>query len=288
MKSHLLFSKEQRNGIFLLVLIIVALQCIYFFIDGSAEELQIDQEALAIYQKEIDSLKAIQIDASKPKIFPFNPNYITDYKGAVLGMSNEEIDRLLFYRKQDKWINSAKDFQMVTQVSDSLLKVISPYFKFPDWVDKSKVTLKPRSYTNKVYSFADKIDLNKATAQELQMVNGVGKVLSERIIKYRNKFAGGFIDDVQLLDVFGLSPEVIQKITNRFTVKTPRAVHKINLNRATVEELVTVQHIDYDLAHAITEARTLRDGFNSFDELVKVKDFPVNKIDIIKLYLSLD
>ncbi len=42
-----------------------------------------------------------------------------------------------------------------------------------------------------------------------------------------------------------------------------------------------------NLAHAIIEQRTLREGFKSFEELTKVKDFPVHKIEIIKLYLSL-
>ena len=82
--------------------------------------------------------------------------------------------------------------------------------------------------------------------------------------------------------------EVIERIKNDFTVKTPRQVKKVSLNSATVEELVTIQHIDYDLAFNILEERKLREGFNSFEELTKVKDFPINKIEIIKLYLSLD
>ncbi len=93
------------------------------------------------FQKEIDSLKMVEIENSKPKIYPFNPNYITDYKGYTLGMSVEEIDRLLEFRKQDKWINSAEQFQQVTQVSDSLLNAISPYFKFPEWVTNPKTNI---------------------------------------------------------------------------------------------------------------------------------------------------
>jgi hypothetical protein len=46
-------------------------------------------------------------------------------------MSVQEID-LMEYRKGNKYVNSPKEFQAVTQVSDSLLNV-SPYFKFPDW-----------------------------------------------------------------------------------------------------------------------------------------------------------
>ena len=93
---------------------------------------------------------------------------------------------------------------------------------------------------------------------------------------------------MQLQDVNGLTPEVIEKITDEFTVKTPRAIEKINLNTATVDQLVTIQHIDYELAYNIIEQRQLREGFKSIDELTKVKDFPVNKIEIIELYLSLD
>lgn len=288
MKSHFTFTKEQRNGIFLLILLIILFQCAYFFIDFSSKDIVVNQKALTKFTNEIDSLKQIEIESRKPKIFPFNPNYITDYKGATLGMSNEEIDRLLAFRKQGKWINSTQQFQQVTKVSDSLLKTISPYFKFPEWVTnpspKSKTNYK---YSNTPKTFSQKKDLNKATAKQLQRINGIGEVLSERIVKFRNKFVGGFIADVQLLDVYGLTPEVIERITNEFTVKTPRQIQKINLNTATVEQLVTIQHIDYEVAHNIVEQRILREGYKSLDELLKVKDFPVNKIEIIKLYLSL-
>lgn len=290
MKSHFKFSKSQRNGILLLLLIIVALQCVYFFVDLNPKKVNVNQAELTRFQQEVDSLKLAFAEANQPKLYPFNPNYITDYKGYSLGMSNEEIDRLLTFRKSNQWINSAKQFQQVTKVSDSLLNTISPYFKFPDWVNNPKPRSNFETYSNS-YSpktFAQKLDLNKATAQQLQKVNGVGEKLSERIIKFRNKFSGGFIADIQLQDVYGLSPEVIERITNEFTVKTPRAIQKINLNTATKEQLVTIQHIDYEVAHYILEQRTLRERFDSLDDLTKVKNFPVHKIEIIKLYLTLD
>ena len=304
-KSHFTFSKEQRHGIFFLILLILGLQCVYFFVDFSSDEIPVNKEELNRYKKEIDSLRLVQIENSKQKIFPFNPNYITDYKGASLGMSNAEIDRLLAFRKQNQWINSVKQFQDVTKVSDSLLNAISIYFKFPEWVTSPKPDgasknypvnnfseqaswRKGKTFSNKPKPFAKKQDLNTATAKQLQKVNGIGEVLSERILKFRNKFVGGFIADVQLQDVYGLTPDVIAKITNQFTVKTPRAIKKISINKATSDMLVTIQHIDYDLAHDIIEERQLRDGYKSLDELTKVKDFPIKKIDIIKLYLTLD
>ncbi|AUP78271.1 ComEA family DNA-binding protein [Flavivirga eckloniae] len=288
-KSHFTFTKEQRNGIFLLILLILGLQCVYFFADFSPEAILVNKEELERFNKEIDSLRLVQLEKSKPKVYPFNPNYITDFKGAALGMSNIEIDRLLAFRKQNNWIVSAKQFQEVTKVSDSILSRISPYFKFPEWVTNPKRKRAPVfNRKNIAKTFEEKQDLNKATAEQLQTINGIGKVLSKRIIRFRNKFVGGFIDDVQLRDVYGLTSELIDQLTKNFTVKTPRQVQKININKATIESLVNVQHIDYDLAYNIVEQRKLREGYKSLDELTKVKDFPVNKINIIKLYLSLD
>ena len=286
-KSHFTFSKEQRNGIFFLLLLIVIFQCVYFFVDFSSEDTPINKEALSEFTKEIDSLRLVQLEESKPKIYPFNPNYITDFKGATLGMTNKEIDRLLTFREQNKWVNSVKQFQDVTKVSDSLLNAISPYFKFPEWVTNPKPkTYQTTNYTNKSKTFSEKTDLNNATGSQLQKVYGVGEKLSERIITYRQQHEGGFIADVELSEVYGLSPEVIQRITEQFTVKTPRIVEKYDLNTATKEQLVTIPYLDYEVVYNIIEERTLRDGFKSLDELTKVKDFPLNKIGIIKLYLT--
>ncbi len=291
MKSHFQFTNKQRNGIFLLLSIIVLAQCIYSFADFSKDEIPVNHEELDVFRNELDSLRLVEIVNSKPKIYPFNPNYITDYKGYTLGMSNEEIDRLHIFRDGNQWVNSPKEFQQVTKVSDSLLGEISPYFKFPDWVTNPKSKTKSYSTTysnsNSPKTFAKKIDLNKATASQLQKVYGVGEKLSERIIKERNKFTGGFIADVQLSEVWGLTPEVIERIKNDFTVKTPRVINQYNLNTATRDELVTIQYIDYEVANNIIEERTLRDGFKSLEELTKVDDFPIKKIEIIKLYLHL-
>ncbi|UKM64627.1 helix-hairpin-helix domain-containing protein [Flavobacteriaceae bacterium GSB9] len=288
MKSHFTFTKKQRNGIFLLLALIIILQCVYFFVDFPSKAIPVNQKTLSKYIKEIDSLKQAKIEANRPKIYPFNPNFITDFKGSALGMSNEEIDRLLAFRKQGQWVNSVKQFQEVTQVSDSLLAVLSPYFKFPEWVTNPKPKSKALTYPSTPKTYVQKQDLNTATAQQLQKVNGVGEVLSERIVRFRNKHKGGFVADVQLQDVYGLSPEVIDRITEQFTVKTPASVEKIDLNTASVAQLVTVPHIDYDLAAQIVEQRKLREGFKSFDELKKVKNFPSDKIKIIELYLHFE
>ena len=128
------FTNQQRIGIFFLFVIIVVLQILYFFIDFSIEEKNFSEKQKWMgLQSTVDSLKILK-HGEKPKMYPFNPNFISDYKGYKLGLSVQEIDRLFAFRKQNKYVNSAIEFQNVTKISDSLLNVISPYFKFPNWV----------------------------------------------------------------------------------------------------------------------------------------------------------
>ncbi|MCB0485791.1 MAG: helix-hairpin-helix domain-containing protein, partial [Flavobacteriaceae bacterium] len=124
-KSHFRYNNSKRNGILFLAIIIVALQLIYYFVDFSKQNSTEEQSTEILqFQQEIDSLKKVAQEDSKPKIFPFNPSFLTDYRGYQLGMSTEEIDKLLQHRAAGKYINSSEEFQQVTGVSDSLLKTI--------------------------------------------------------------------------------------------------------------------------------------------------------------------
>ena len=286
MKFYTYFSNHQRLAVVGLILVIVFLEVLSIFPKPNGYDgFQVDLESYLKFQNEITQQIVQNEVKSAPKIYPFNPNFITDYKGYKLGMNSKEINRLLLYRAQNKWINSAKEFQNVTKVSDSFLHIISLNFKFPDWVKNSNKT---SVSLERPISFEDKIDLNITTVNELQKVYGVGSVLSNRIIKLRDSFIGGFISDIQLQDVRGLTPETIENIRKQFSVKTPRTYLKISLNTATVDQLVTIQHIDYELAYEIIELRMLKEGYKIIDELTKVKGFPVKKLEIIKLYLTLN
>jgi len=211
-----MFNKQERSGILFLVLLITGLLSVYYFVDFSKENiLDISSPEISAIQKQIDSLRTLEIERRKPKSFPFNPNYITDFKGYTLGMNTEEIDRLKKYRDEGKWINSKSDFKRVTNVSDSLLKKISPYFKFPEWITNPESSKKSnfKNYSEK--TFEQKTDLNKATVIQLQKVNGIGDVLSKRIITYRKKL-GGYTSDIQLYNVSIFSAGIAKFFTSDF------------------------------------------------------------------------
>jgi len=285
LKSHFALSRSQQNGIFVLVLLIIGFQ-VFMFIDISSEEQSdiINEDRIQDFQKQLDSLNR-NTSLRRDTIYPFNPNYITDYKGYILGMNLEEIDRLLAYRENGKWINSVRDFQNVTGVSDSLLRKISPSFRFPEWINKQNSST---SQTQKT-SGSDLVvlDLNLASAEDFKLINGVGEVLSQRIVKYRSSI-GGFLSSIQLKDVYGLSPEVIGRIEKKFQIRSRPDVPIKNLNSINEAELAEIPYFNNKLAKTIISYRKLNEGISSFEELSKINTFPYDKIDRIKLYLTLE
>ena len=280
-KSHFSFNKQERSGILYLLLLIIVLQLFYlglkyypFKTDKNRFELDIEN------QSAYDSLVIFSKKENKSAIKMFNPNFISDFKGYSLGMSIDEIDRIKRFRAQDKWINSIEEFQKITKVSDSLLKTISPFFKFPDWVNKKKKRLEGRAKEKLIVLK----DLNKASALELQQIRGIGEKLSARIVKFRNRL-GGFLVDEQLYDVYGLEPEVIKRVLKQYQVLYPPNIKKININTANIDELTTLVYFKYKMAENIVRYREENGPFESKEDLFNVVGFPINKIDRIALYL---
>jgi DNA uptake protein ComE-like DNA-binding protein len=129
-------------------------------------------------------------------------------------------------------------------------------------------------------------DWNQATPEELKGIYGIGDKLSARIVKFRNRL-GGFMVNEQLYDVYGLEEEVVLRILEEFRVKEQPAIERININTATRREMEQLIYINQNLAIQIVTYRDSVGIIQSFNEFLKIEDFPADKIDRIKLYLSL-
>jgi DNA uptake protein ComE-like DNA-binding protein len=287
-KKYFNFSREQRTGILLLFAIIIVLQLIYFFVDfSSLSKTSPEKEQWLSLQSQIDSMKKEKLDYV-PKIYPFNPNFITDYKGYKLGMSVAEIDRLLAFRKENKYVNSPKEFQSVTKVSDSLLNAISPYFKFPDWVNNKKQFAAYKKYPNSAFAKKEKmviIDINQATQEDLIKIYGIGEAISIRILKFKESL-GGFVSMEQMNDVWGLSPEVIENLNTHFKISATPTVKKIDINNASIKELSLFPYFKYPISKNIVTFRSMNGDIKNIEDLTKIKGLSIEKAKIIALYLN--
>jgi DNA uptake protein ComE-like DNA-binding protein len=289
LSSYFLFTKEQRLGIVVLFTIILSLQLLLYFVDFSSEEKpDSTKEKWLSLQTTIDA-KAQLPRLVSSQIYPFNPNFITDFKGYKLGMTVTQIDKLHAYRKLNKYVNSAVEFQQITGVSDSLLNAISPYFKFPDWVTNKKRPSKsgwvdylkqPAKQEVKI----TKIDINRATKDDLMKIYGIGDAISDRILKQKMSY-GAFVSMAQMDDVWGLSPEVIEKLNQSFAVIENPNPKKININNASIKELGQFPYFRYPISKNIVTFRSMN-GDLTIEDLTNIKDFPDDKIKIIALYLE--
>lgn len=295
------YSKEQQKGVLVLLVVILLVQLAYYAIDAfgvtTENKKSVEEKEWLAHQAEIDSLKENNSN-KKFKIYPFNPNFISDYKGYTLGMSVEEIDRLHTYRAEDKYVNSATEFQQVTKVSDSLLNTISPYFKFPDWVKNKKQTKRVRvvngavKHERSIYKPKNDepeikiaLDINTATDEDLVKVYGIGKVFAKRILRKREKL-GAFVSMKQMDEFPAFSPEAVLGLKKAFTVIDTSGIKRIDINAASLNKLRYFEYFNKDIARAIITERSMKGKISGIKQLSKINGFPVEKEDIIALYLK--
>lgn len=279
--SHFRFSKAQRSGIFFLVVIIVVLQGVIFFGEAEPGSLSHSQEAVDTLAAAVNRGLQLQIKEAERKgdtVYPFNPNYLTDARAYMLGLSAEEADRLLRYRRSGRYINSAVKFQEVTGIHDTLFSRLQASMKFPEF-SRKRTAAPPVQPVKK--------DINLATEEELQQVYGVGPVLAGRIVRYRERL-GGFLVPGQLEEVYGLSEEVFREVWARFELKELPPVFRLDVNRASLKELSASPYISPALAAKIVAYRSSRDSIKDLEELTKIHDFLKKDFDRIQLYLKVE
>lgn len=275
------FSNKHRRALVLFVVIIVLLQVVIVVVKSrSFTNETADYKVDAKTQLQIDSLK--QLELKKFDLQPFNPNFINDYKGFKLGMTTAEIDKLLKFRSTGKYVNSVAEFQQVTGVSTELLDKISTYFKFLEWTQNRKTNTFQESSEKVVLK---SIDLNKATVQDLVAIKGIGDYYANAVINEREKL-GGFVSIHQIDFIKGLRPEAVKILKQNTSVKTSATIKKVNVNTATKEELAKIPYINSHISRQIVVYRSKQENPLKIEDLEKINNFPLDKLNIIRLYLD--
>ena len=288
LKFYFWYSKSQRNGIIILAMVIALFQLINYFLDRwTTHPYNFRTEELNLFQHKIDSVKSQNKKQSDWKNLKFNPNYLSDYKAYSLGMSLEEIDRLFTFRSSGKYINSAGEFQSVTKISDSLLKVIAPKFRFTSGPKSttSGISLKSKQTDWPIRSMTNTIDLNRVNVNDLLTIEGIDKKMANRIISFRNKLQG-FSFEEQIFEVYQLKKHTADKILQKYKIVAIPKIDKVNVNAASFKEILHLPYLDYDLTLKIVQYRDEVIHIDQLDELKKIDSFPLEKFDRIALYLT--
>lgn len=151
------------------------------------------------------------------------------------------------------------------------------------------------------------IDINSATADELMCLNGIGQVIADKIITYRETH-GGFYSVEEIMKVSGIGEVTFNKIKSQIYADTSNLAPQtttikeeptttitaitnipiINLDTATVEELEMLPKMTSVLAKNIIHFRdtVLGGKFSSIYEVLYVDGITIDIFNSIKNYIT--
>jgi DNA uptake protein ComE-like DNA-binding protein len=103
-------------------------------------------------------------------------------------------------------------------------------------------------------------DINTASEAQLSAIKGIGQVLASRIVKFRNKL-GGFINQAQYREVYGLSPEVVARLKQYTYIGADFQAAKLDINTADVPKMAAHPYLTYQQAQSIVRYRAQHGPF---------------------------
>jgi competence ComEA-like helix-hairpin-helix protein len=131
---------------------------------------------------------------------------------------------------------------------------------------------------------AIQLELNTADSADFIKLSGIGPVFASRIVKYREKL-GGFLTKNQLMEIYGMTDTLYQKIDSFLTLNANK-IQKINLNSADFKTLINHPYIDYNATNGILKYRDQNGDYESIEDLKLLYSLDEKTIERIKPYLT--
>lgn len=203
----------------------------------------------------------------------FDINYASARDLYAMGLSSEFVGKWFAAKSQFGFVKSIGEFKALGVCNDSLINLLTPYL---DWSRYSNPTDRAELLV--------KVNLNTADSSMLTQLQGVGKVLASRIVRYRNRL-GGFVSEKQLLEVYGIDSSVFSK--NQSRIDCTGEVVKIDLNNVTENELSRHPYISWSQAKLIVRYREQHGNFQYVHQLYALHGADSNMIHRLKPYLEI-
>lgn len=226
--------------------------------------------------------------AAKPKSvkFTFNPNLATKEDFIQLGIPAYVANNIINYRNKGGKFRYRNDFQKIYNLDPALFAELYSFIDLPEKkedYDEQRIQVayeneKPeRPEPRKTIS---PFDLNRADTIQLKSLRGIGSVLANRIVKYRQSL-GGFYSLQQLNEVYGLNEEAIAELSKYGKIDTEP--NKIKINEV---KFLKHPYLTANQAKAIINYRNQHGSFQNIKDLGAIKILDVETLGKIEPYLS--
>ncbi len=311
-KDYFYFSKTERNGITVLLVIIVAIILYPFLHQRFVPEKAYDfsefkkkmekyEELMADYKKareHIEETKTRQrptFRETRVELTPFlfNPNELSKEEFMELGLSERIASNIINFRNAGGQFRFREDFQRIYSINETLYAQLENYIVLPlrssspsertRNVPASASTPQERAQQ---FSYADlRIHLNNADTTEWQKIRGIGPVFSRRITSYR-ELLGGFYSLDQLLEVYGMDSTRYEQIAKHIYLDSVK-LNTININTADFVTLVRHPYLDRNQVNSILQMRNRHGLYSSVEEIMRSELIDEVHFRKISPYLSI-
>ena len=220
----------------------------------------------------------------------FDPNSVDSLTLVGFGIKPWKVKNFLHYRAAGKVFRSAEDIGNTYGWTEEDVERLAPYVRVGAAYRKKKEASRdeerrtyrektPKHVETRKFQTMTKVDVNEADTALLRRIPGVGEKISEAIVRYRERL-GGFHSVEQLREIKIVSPELLEW----FTVSSPSAVQKVNLNQASFQALNSHPYISYEQTKSLLqycrlygdvkdEATLLSTGIFTQEELEKLRPY---------------
>lgn len=206
MKGAVLFTQSQKLGLKIMAGLLAVAIGILFVVrtfEPTGNETFQPVEAVQLFEMP---------ELPQATLLKFDINHADSADWAQLpGIGKVLSARIVRYRTAIGGFSSVDDLASVYSLSAEVLENIRPQL-YVDSATIPQTSFESRNPTPFKTGFqGPPIDINTATADELARLPGIGTVLSQRIIKFRDS-RNGYTSVEELRDVYQLSPEVYEDI----------------------------------------------------------------------------
>jgi competence protein ComEA len=238
-------------------------------------------------QYELTSTNLLASQGQPPELFDFNPQLVSYEELRELGFSESLANRLVNYRSKGGNFLIKTDLLKLYGMDTAFYQLLAPYIQLPD-----ELHLKSKFESKAIPKLPEKaevktFDINTVDTTRLIAIYGIGSVLANRIIKYRDKL-GGFVGYDQLYEVFGLDSTVAKSVIQLAVISAEFIPRKMAINQVDEKELSAHPYISRSIAKAIVTYRFQHGKFESIQDLEKIHVVDRQVISKIAPYLIFD
>lgn len=284
LKDYFTFSKKERTAIIVLLLLIAGfISAPYLYpvkrkppvINPALVDLLAKNKPVPEDSGEENGTRfhrpAYENNSLPKENFSFDPNTISAGDWKRLGIADRTIRTIVNYRSKGGKFRSAEDLRKIWGFKKEDADRLVPFVQMEATEQTAKQKNDPPNPQPKppVARHAPKeIDINTATVEEWKALPGIGEVLANRIIKFRERI-GGFGSMEQLHKTYGISDSVFLAI-GPYLKLDPANLPKLNVNTASAYDMRRRLSIPLAIAKAIVTYREQNGPYESVNDLTKV------------------